>query len=271
MRSCDRVSNMALPTNLHCRRHWLCAAVVLTFGACSGRPAPAPSTDVKVLIFAAASTKGPLDAIAKQFTTETRVVVEISPGPSSGLAKQIQQGAAADLFLSADQASMNALGEAHIATRRDLLTNELVVVVPSDSALKVATLDDLKAEQVKKIALAEPKVPAGEYARQALNKADVWSAIEAKVIGGTDVRATLQLVARGEVDAGFVYATDAFASKEVKVALRIPAGDHAPIVYPLALLKKSPAHPGAKQFYDYLAGPAAKQIFTDAQFGIVTP
>ena len=126
-----------------------------------------------VVVFAAASTKEAVEQAGRDFQKETGIPVEVSLGPSSGLAKQIEQGADADLFLSADEATADYLAQKQlIAQRRDLLTNRLVVVVPADSDITIKVLRDIADPRIRRLALAEPKVPAGEYARQTLRKAD---------------------------------------------------------------------------------------------------
>jgi molybdate transport system substrate-binding protein len=222
-----------------------------------------------VTLFAAASTKEAAEQVAKNFQNETGIPVEVSLGPSSGLAKQIEQGASADLFLSADQASADYLGTKQLVSeRRDLLTNRLVVVVPADSDIGVKELRDLTDARIRRLALAEPKVPAGEYARQALRKAGVWSQVEAKVVGGIDVRATLQFVERGEAEAGFVYRTDALGQSRVRVAIEVDPNLHDPIRYPLVLLRREPIREAARRFYEYLGSEKAVGVFEHAGFGV---
>jgi molybdate transport system substrate-binding protein len=222
-----------------------------------------------VVVFAAASTKEAVEQAARDFQGATGTPVEVSLGPSSGLAKQIEQGASADLFLSANQASAEHLAEKQlVAERRDLLTNRLVVVVPADSDLRVNALSDLADPRIRRLALAEAKVPAGEYARQALRKAGVWDKVEGRVVGGIDVRATLQFVERGEAEAGFVYRTDALGQSKVRVALEVDAALHEPIRYPLVLVRREPIRDAARRFYEYLGSEKAAAVFERAGFGV---
>jgi molybdate transport system substrate-binding protein len=222
-----------------------------------------------VPIFVAASTKVAVEQIAADFNKETGIGVEVVPGPSSGLVKQIEQGAKAELFLSADQASADRLAEKGlIDERRNLLTNTLVVIVPADSSLEIKDLNALADASVKRLAVAEPKVPAGEYARDALTKAGILDKVQDKFVGGIDVKATLQFVARGEADAGFVYLTDAIGNSQVKVAFQVPADLHRPIEYPLVLLKQGTADAGAKRLYEYLGSEKAAKVFEGARFGL---
>jgi molybdate transport system substrate-binding protein len=220
-------------------------------------------------VFAAASTKEAIEQVARDFQGDNSTPVEVSLGPSSGLAKQIEQGASADLFLSADQASADYLAAKQlVSARRNLLTNRLVVVVPTAFDVGVRELRDLADPRIRRLALAEPKVPAGEYARQALRKAGVWGKVEDRVVGGIDVRATLQFVARGEAEAGLVYRTDALGQTRVRVAVEVEPGLHDPIHYPLVLLRREPVKQAARRFYDYLGSEKAAGVFERAGFGV---
>ena len=229
----------------------------------SGRP---------VALFAAASTKEAVERIARDFEAQTGVPVEVTLGPSSGLAKQIERGARADLFLSADEASADYLADKKlVALRRDLLSNRLVVVVPTKEVapMPIKELADLADPRVERIAMAEAKVPVGEYARQALRQAGLLDKVQSKFVGGVDVRATLQYVALGEAAAGFVYYTDAQGSSRVRVAFEVKPQLHAPIRYPLVLIGGRQVTDSARSFYQYLASDKAAQVFRDAHFGIV--
>lgn len=240
----------------------LLVALSIAFEKAQAQDAPA-----SISLYAAASTREAVAEIAKSFEKETGIKVEVVPGPSSGLARQIEQGAAADLFLSADQASADYLAEKKFAgKRRNLLTNRLAVIVPSDSTAEIKSLPDLA--KLKRVALAEAKVPAGEYARQALTKEKVLDSLKDKIIGGVDVRATLQYVTRGEVDAGIVYHTDAVGQSKIKVALEIPAALHSPIEYPLMLVEREKRNPAALKLYEYLLSEKAAEVFRKAQFGV---
>jgi molybdate transport system substrate-binding protein len=251
---------------LHAATLWALAFALAGCGPQGGGSARPPEP---VTVFAAASTKEAVEQAAKDFQGETGIPVEVSVGPSSGLAKQIEQGASADLFLSADQASADYLaGKQLVGERRNLLTNRLVVVVPTDSEIRVKELRDLADPRIKRLALAEPKVPAGEYARQALKKAGVWDQVEGRVVGGIDVRATLQFVERGEAEAGLVYQTDALGQSRVRVAVEVDPKLHDPIRYPLVLLRRDPTKDGARRFYDYLASEKCAGVFERAGFGV---
>jgi molybdate transport system substrate-binding protein len=245
---------------------WMFACVLPGCGPPGGGPERPPEP---VTVFAAASTKEAIEQVARDFQGENGTPVEMSLGPSSGLAKQIEQGASADLFLSADQASADYLASNQlVSARRNLLTNRLVVVVPTTPDVGVRELRDLADPRIRRLALAEPKVPAGEYARQALRKAGVWDKVEDRVVGGIDVRATLQFVARGEAEAGLVYRTDALGQTRVRVAVEVEPGLHDPIRYPLVLLRREPMKEAARRFYDYLGSEKTAGVFERAGFGV---
>jgi len=231
-----------------------------------------PDSGRPVGLFAAASTKEAVERIARDFEAQTGVPVEVTLGPSSGLAKQIERGARADLFLSADEASADYLADKKlVALRRDLLSNRLVVVVPTKQVapMPIQDLADLADLRVERIAMAEAKVPVGEYARQALRHAGLLDKVQSKFVGGVDVRATLQYVALGEAAAGFVYYTDAQGSSRVRVAFEVKPQLHAPIRYPLVLIGGLQVTDSAQSLYQYLASDRAAQVFRDAHFGIV--
>lgn len=242
-----------------------CVVVILALSlllGCSSRPsAPAPPLQ-KVTAFVAASTKGAVDEIAQKFQADAGILVEVVSGSSSSLAKQIEQGASADLFLSADQATADYLAEKQLTgPRRNLLANRIVVITPADSMLQIESLADLASAEVKRLALGEPKVPAGEYARQALEKAGILAELKDKIVGGIDVKATLQFVVRGEVEAGIVYMTDTLGNSKVRLAYEIPADLHQPIEYPLVLLQSAADNNSALRFYEYLGSVQAGEIF----------
>ncbi len=244
------------------RLNVLCLALVCVAMGCGAERRPA-----SVSILVAASTKEAVEEIARAFTRESGVAVEVMPGPSSGLAKQIEQGAPADLFLSADQPSVEHLAARNqIEDRVVLLGNRLVLAVPADSKLAVRDLKDLADPRIKRLALAVEKVPAGEYAREALRKAGVWEQVQDRVVGGADVRVTLQLVEQG-ADAGLVYLTDTIGNNRVRVALEVDPALHGPIEYPLALLRRPGGiKPEARRFYEHLRSAQAADVFRKAKF-----
>ena len=218
-----------------------------------------------VTVFAAASLTDSLKEIAADYGKISGDKIIFNFGASSMLARQIEAGAPADIFFSADEAQMSGLAKKGLidpATRKSVLGNSLVVVIPNGSALQIKSSSDLTNAGVKQIALADPKaVPAGVYARAWLEKLQLWQAIEPKVIPTENVRAALAAVASGNVDAGVVYKTDAAISKNVKIAYEVPRADGPDISYPTALIKDSKQPDAAKKFLDYLSSKEAGQVF----------
>ena len=225
----------------------------------------------EITVFAAASLTDSLKQIAADYEKTSGDKIVFNFVASSTLARQIEAGAPADLFFSADEAQMDRLAKQGLidpATRKDRLGNSLVVVVPDDSSLQIKSASDLTNADVKQIALADPRaVPAGVYAKAWLEKLRLWPAIEPKVVPTENVRAALAAVASGNVDAGVVYKTDAAISKRVKIAYEVPRADGPDIRYPMALVKGSPQPEAAKKFLDYLASEEAGQVF--ARYGFL--
>lgn len=236
--------------------------------------APAASAET-VTVFAAASLREALDANAKAFEAASGHKVVTSYAGSNALAKQIEAGAPAGLFLSADADWMDHVerkGLAQPGSRRDLLANDLVLVAPAASAAQVKLAPGVDIARLlggKRIALANPDaVPAGRYAKAAFTALGAWSAIEGKVAAADNVRAALALVSRGEAPLGVVYRTDALADKGVRIVDTFPANTHPPIVYPMVVLKKaSTAAPAA--LAAYLASAEARATF--GKFGFRAP
>ncbi len=255
----------------------LMALAAALASAAAGLAAIAPAAEPeplsgKLLVLAAASTIDALDELRAAFVREhPRVTIRTSYGGSSTLARQIESGGQADLFLSASVAWADYLDKKKlVAKRRDLLSNRLVVVVPADSQLKLNDLGGLAADTVRRLAMADPKsVPAGVYARQALEKSGAWKHVERKVTGAADVRQALALVETGAAEAGIVYATDAAASRGVRVVLQVDAKLTEPIRYPLVLLNPGAGDTEAEAFYDYLGSPAAAAVFRRHGFRLV--
>jgi len=195
----------------------------------------------EITVFAAVSLTETLQELGKAYEVSTGNRVTFSFGASSDLARQIQAGAPADLFFSADAAQMDALERAGLvrsADRVDILSNVLVAIVPGDSKVNVASVSDIL--NLDRIALADPEaVPAGVYARDFLVSSNLWEKARGKVIPMLDVRATLAAVESGNVDVGFVYRTDAAVSKRVRVAFEVPRATGPRIVYPLAPIATS--------------------------------
>jgi molybdate transport system substrate-binding protein len=223
-----------------------------------------------VRLFAAVSTKEAVEQIGRDFESESGTPVRCTFAASSTLARQIEHGIDADLFLSADERWADRVAAAGlVAARRDLLSNRLVVVTPDAHPLSLQRLSDLAGAKIQRLALALDPVPAGHYAREALEKAGVWEQVRKRVREAGDVRATLALVERAEADAGIVYSTDTIMSKNVRIALPIPEELHAPIRYPLVLLQRGGASAPARAFYDFLGSEKAGARFRAAGFVLV--
>jgi molybdate transport system substrate-binding protein len=229
-----------------------------------------PLRATEITVSAAASLTDALKQIVANYEKQSGDNIVFNFGASSLLAQQIEAGAPADIFFSADEAQMNMLAKKGLidpATRKCILGNSLIVVVPNDSALQIKSGSDLTNADVKLLALADPKaVPAGVYAKAWLTKLQLWSAVEPKVVPTENVRAALAAVASGNVDAGVVYKTDAAISKNVKIAYEVPRADGPDISYPVALVKGSPRPDASKKFLDYLSSKEAGQVFTQYGF-----
>ena len=229
--------------------------------------------DIRVL--AAASLKEALDAQAKAFETVTGDHVIVSYAASNALARQIEVGAPADLFISADVDWMDYVEQRRLVkagTRSNLLFNSLVLVAPASSAntLKIAPDFPLAAALAQqKLAMANPdSVPAGKYGKRALEALGVWKSVERNVVRADNVKAALVLVSRGEAPFGIVYATDALADHGVRIVDTFPSSTHPPIVYPAALLATSQSA-GAQLLLDYLKSPAAGTVWKKHGFATV--
>ncbi|WP_393970135.1 molybdate ABC transporter substrate-binding protein [Kluyvera intermedia] len=231
--------------------------------------------DAKITVFAAASLTNAMQDIAKEYKKEKNVDVVSSFASSSTLARQIEAGAPADLFISADQKWMDyAVDKKAIdtATRETLLGNSLVVVAPKASAQSDITID-AKTNWTSllkggRLAVGDPEhVPAGIYAKEALQKLGAWETLSPKLAPAEDVRGALALVERNEAPLGIVYGSDAVASKGVKVVGTFPEDSHKKVEYPIAI---TDGHKNAtvSAFYDYLKGPQASEIFK--RYGFTT-
>ena len=224
-------------------------------------------------VFAAASLKESLDAAAEDWTRLSGQPVVVSFAASSALARQIEQGAPADVFISADAEWMDYLQrrqQIDPTTRFDLAANRLVLIAPATSSLAAVELTDreavLRALGEGRLAVAETaSVPAGRYARQSLETLGLWEALEPRLAQGENVRAAMAFVARGEAPLGIVYATDALAEPGVRVIARFPADSHGRIIYPAARVARPDAD-HARGFLGYLRGARAADILDKAGF-----
>lgn len=219
----------------------------------------------EITVFAAASLTDVLKEAATEYEKQSTDKVFFNFGASSLLERQIEEGAPADVFFSADEAKMDTLAGKNLVaneTRKSRLSNSLVIVTAADSDLKITAPADLAGPKVKRIALADPKaVPAGVYSKAFLEKEKLWPAVEPKVVPVDNVRAALAAVESGNIEVGMVFKTDAFVSKKVKIAYEIPAATGPKISYPMAVLKNSKQVESAKRFEDYLNSDDAAKIF----------
>ena len=238
-------------------------------------PARGQSTDV--VVFAAASLKTALDAVNAQWQKETGKKATISYAASSALARQIEQGAPAQVFISADLDWMDYLAGKNLIkpdTRANLLGNRIVLIAPKDRAQNIEIkpgFDLAKVVGEGRLAMANvDAVPAGKYGKAALEKLGVWASVSNKIAQAENVRAALLLVSRGEAPAGIVYQTDAAADPSVWIVGVFPENTHPPIVYPMALTAGA-NHPDAPAFLVYVKSAKAKPLFEAQGFTILGP
>lgn len=226
----------------------------------------------EILVAAAASLTDVLKELSAAYQSKGKNTVNFNFGPSSTLARQIEEGAPADVFFSADLPQMDNLdknGRLEPGTRKNLLSNQLVIIVPADSKLVIGSPKDLLKSEVKRIALAEPPVPVGAYSSKYLEAEGLWDKIKPKVVPVQDVRATLASVESGNVEAGFVYKTDAAVSKKVKIVYEVPIDKGPKIVYPVAIVKESKRKDTARDFLNYVQTPASKELFKKYGFVVL--
>ncbi|MEK4031734.1 molybdate ABC transporter substrate-binding protein [Methylocystis sp. IM3] len=256
----------------------LVCTVALLMASMGGGAAVARGAEKKaapVLVFAAASMKNALDAVAEAWKAQTGKEVSIAYGSSGSLARQIEYGAPADLFVSADQEWMDYLQKRKLiqdATRRNLLQNELVLIEPVDQKvdLKIAPGFDLAgATGNSKVAVCTiAACPGGIYAKQSLEALGVFKQVEPKLAQADNIRNALMLVSRGEAKFGIVYATDAKADSKVRVVGVFPEASHSPIIYPVALTSAA-KNPDASAFLEILSSPTARKILTEQGFTVL--
>lgn len=230
---------------------WLVCLVLL--GGCAPR-------GTELTVSAAASLSNAMRELAANYqSTHPGTIITMNFGSSGMLAQQIEQGAPADVFLSAAPKPMDTLagkGLIRKDTRRDLLRNEVVLIGSIDSFAALA------GPRVKLIALGDPNsVPAGDYGKQVLTALGLWDAVQSKLVLAKDVRQVLSYVETGNADAGIVYATDARESPKVRVAATAPPGSHTPVVYPVAVLTESRHEAAARSFVAFLSGDEARAVF----------
>jgi molybdate transport system substrate-binding protein len=250
---------------------WGLLAALAVGSVTKAADAPAAPVPGSILVFAAASLSDVLQAVDAAFTAATGIQVRTSFASSSVLAKQIDAGAPADVFVSADREWMDYLGQHSLlkdGSRRDLLGNQLVLIAPADSTVKLKItrgFDLLSALHGARLSMGDPdSVPAGIYGKQALTQLNVWEPVSDHLVRAENVRAALAYVARGEAPLGIVYRTDALAEKRVRIVDTFPEDSHAPITYPVARMLQS--QPQARRYSDFLGSEAARQIFVARGF-----
>jgi molybdate transport system substrate-binding protein len=257
------------------RRRTLFGLILAAAAALPGFAA-LPATAEDVTVFAAASLKNALDEVAGNYQEETGKTILISYAGSSALAKQIEAGAPADIFFSADLAWMDYVAERDLIrndTRETLLGNAIVLVAPADAGISV-TIEpgmDLVAALGADghLAMANvDSVPAGKYGKASLDSLGIWDAVAPHVVQADNVRAALAFVATGEAPLGIVYQTDAHSEPKVKVVGEFPAESHPPILYPAAMIASS-QNPDARAFYDYLRSDKARPAYEKQGFTFV--
>ncbi|MDQ2859477.1 MAG: molybdate ABC transporter substrate-binding protein [Pseudomonadota bacterium] len=250
--------------------------LLIAFAALALAPAPAvaaPLSGAPLTVFAAASLKNALDDVGAAFTVSGGGPVRFSYAASSAIARQIEQGAPADLFISADRDWMDYLAARRLivsASRRDLLTNHLALIAPADSKLHLRIGPGMPlaaALGTGRLAIAGADVPAGRYGRASLTALGVVASVKDRLAPAENVRAALAFVARGATPLGIVYDTDAAIEPGVRIVGLFPDNTHPKIVYPIALVAAS-TNPGGPAFLRFLEGPRAAALFR--KFGFVT-
>lgn len=245
--------------------------VVAALFAVLGWNTPASAEDI--VVSAASSLTNAFTELAVQFQQAhpgTKVLMSFAA--SDVLVQQIVNGAPTDIFASADQKAMDKAVQAKVidtATRKDFVRNEVVLIVPSDNPLKIQSLADLKAASVKRVAFGNPAtVPVGRYTKAALEHTGNWDTVKQREVLGQNVRQVLDYVARGEVDAGFVFATDAAIMPEkVKVVEKLASP--IPVLYPIALVQRDGRHPQAADFLAFILSSQGQAVL--AKFGFSQP
>ncbi len=260
----------------------LILALTVMLGAASAVAAKAPATEL--IVFAAASMTESLTEIAKQYKLVAPDVTLTFNFDSSGtLQTQIEEGADADLFISAGQKQMNELditagteknpkGQDELleGTRFNLLTNTVVLIVPEGSDKGIASFEDVGTERVSLIALGNSDVPVGQYAQDVFTYLGLWDKLnaDAKITFGSNVKEVLAQVEAAAVDCGVVYVSDAATGSGITVVATAPEGSHKPVQYPVAVLKRSQNPDEARAFLEYLKGPEATKVWTDIGFTV---
>ncbi|MEO8812341.1 MAG: molybdate ABC transporter substrate-binding protein [Caulobacteraceae bacterium] len=242
------------------------AALALLLASLLALSVPAAAAPLPPVVFAAASLKNALDDVGKAYAATGAPAPRISYAASSAIARQIEQGAPADIVISADADWMDYLAKRSLiarSSRRTLLSNHLALIAPADSTVRLRIARGMPlaaALDGGRLAVAGPEVPAGRYARASLTALGVMRGVRDRLASAENVRAALALVARGEAPLGIVYDTDAKVEPKVRIVGLFPDAGHPPIVYPVARVAAS-RNPAAAAFYRFLIGPRAAAIF----------
>lgn len=228
---------------------------------------------VELTVSVAASLKDAMEEVKTVYAQENpKVTITYNFGGSGALQQQIEQGAPADMFISAAQKNMDPLetkGLLADGTRKDLLLNEVVLIIPKNSSA-ITDWRGLTSDKIKKVAMGEPdSVPAGKYGQEILIHLGIWDQVKEKAAYAKDVRQVLNYVETESAEAGIVYMTDAKISDKVKVVASAPSGSHTPVIYPMAIIKNSQRITEAKEFAAFLAGDKAKAVFEKYGFVMV--
>ncbi|MDR0330255.1 MAG: molybdate ABC transporter substrate-binding protein [Chitinispirillales bacterium] len=228
--------------------------------------------EVSLTVFAAASLTEALNEIAGLYKSAApEVTLNFNFESSGTLQTQIENGADADLFISAGQKQMDALAGKFIndETRKNVLINKVVLIVPENSAKGISSFEDVLTDKVKLVALGNPSVPVGQYSEEIFTFLKSWDKVSKKASLGSNVKEVLSQVESGSVDCGVVYSTDAATAKSVKVAASAPEGSHKPVVYPAAVVKESKNADAALAYLGFLGSPDAAAVFTKIGFEVV--
>lgn len=249
----------------------LTAAALLSLG-CEAEKTTSPQPTTELHVAAAASLTDAMKELAEIYQQEhPEIKLTFNFGSSGALQQAIENGGETDLFFSAAQKQMDALEKTDnlaAGTRRDLLENAIILIVPREGSPDLKSFADLNRPELKHIALGEPKgVPVGQYTEEILTYLGLWQQVQEKAVYGSDVRQVLAWVAAGEADCGVVYATDAAIEPKVKTIAQAPQGSHKPIIYPAAVIKSSKHPDEAKAFLDFASSEKAKTIF--AKYGFI--
>lgn len=244
------------------------SALIVASSALPSHAQDVPQAAKEVVVFAAASMAPALNPVAEKYEKDNGVKLMISYASSSALAQQIQNGAPAQIFISADPAwAAKVLEIGHAAQKSDFLGNSLVLIVPAKGTSTVTKPEDLQGDTVKHIAIGDPaSVPAGKYAKEALETLGLWSKLDPKFVPGMDVRQALLYVERSEAEAGIVYATDAKSSPGVRQVAVLDSYLKAPVKYALMLTKTGEQSEDAKNAFQFLLGDEAMKVFEKAGF-----